>query len=289
MALRRGLLLCGIVAVSSGFMTGCGSNSETDQSEIKIIGGEEVKDGQADNRRWSTVAITTDYEVTPGKGTHLANGKSFCSGTLVGRRIVVTAAHCIQKFDEVTKKKLPEYILPKATDYVVSFDTKVSQQGNWRRAAQVIAHPDWSPNETLSPQPTTPPNDIGVIILAEDAPALAKVATIADTDIAPEAGSMIDLAGYGITSNRNNNDTGILRQVQTMFKTLDGNIQRFSVGQLFKGACAGDSGGPAYIQVDGEYQLMGATSTGIEIGGYCLGMVANYTDARYYHDWILKH
>jgi secreted trypsin-like serine protease len=89
-----------------------------------------------------------------------------------------------------------------------------------------------------------------------------------------------------VTLNRAQNDTGILRQVTTALTSEDSRIRRFTVGQFFRGACAGDSGGPAYVQINGDHQLAGATSTGAEFLGTCLGLINNYTDVRYYKDWI---
>lgn len=286
---RNRKLVLGFVTLGLGaFAAACGEQN-MQASNVDIIGGQPVANNQADNRRWSTVAITTDYATDKAKPSLLSAGHSFCSGTLVAENIVVTAAHCLQKFDPDTKQKKDELILPRATDFVVSFATEVNDGSEWVRAAKVIPHVDWDIDQTLSPNPTSPPNDLGVIVLEQAAPATAQPAQIADLGVEPSPNGQIDLVGFGITQSRDQNDTGIMRQVTTTFKTIDATSQRFQVGAFFKGACAGDSGGPAYHQVDGEYLLMGATSTGAEFNGYCLGVMANYTDVRYYKDWILSH
>ena len=115
-----------------------------------------------------------------------------------------------------------------------------------------------------------------------------KPAKIAEMSFSVNESNPIHLAGYGVTLTRDNPDTGILRQVTTSIKSASSTAQRITVGAFMAGACAGDSGGPAYIEDGGEYKVIGATSTGAEIAGYCLGILNNYTDIRYYTDWIDK-
>ncbi len=280
-------MLSGVAVLALlGAAQGCGQAASQDVSDTKIIGGAPVPEGQQDERRWSTVALTTDFQRDPANPSTLDANHSFCSGTIVAPRIILTAAHCVQKFDATTREKLDELILPTANDFLIFFGTTVSRSGKWLRAAAAIPHPDWSPAETLSPQPTAAPNDIAVIVLGEDVPAEAKIAEIGEpTDSLP---ARIALAGYGVTTSRNTNDTGILRQVESAVTGNDAAVKRIGVGEFFRGACAGDSGGPAYVQKNGKYVVVGATSTGAEIAGQCLGLMNNYTDARYYKDWVLN-
>jgi secreted trypsin-like serine protease len=48
------------------------------------------------------------------------------------------------------------------------------------------------------------------------------------------------------------------------------------------GTCSGDSGGPIYLEQNGQYYLIGVTSRG---SGMC-DKVGIYTNALYYKDWI---
>jgi secreted trypsin-like serine protease len=266
-------------------LSACGVDSKQTSSDTKIVGGEEVSETQNDIRRWATVGITTDLQKPTTGESPMDNGKSFCTGTLISKTVIVTAAHCLQKFDPETQQKEEELILPNVSDFVVYFDTKVNPNGHYVRARAVIPHPKWSPKETLAPSPSSPPNDIGVIVLEEAAPDKAKPAKIGG-NVNLSEGDSIYLAGYGVTKSRNNNDTGILRQVRTDYGKIDRPAKRFSVGKYGYGACAGDSGGPAYAKVNGVYEVIGATSTGAEIFGQCLGILNNYTDVRPYKSWI---
>src|SRR5262245_60056005 len=114
------LLAAGLAAAA------CGSNNAAlEQSETKIIGGQNVPEGQQDERRWSTVALTTDAVTSADKPSTIDQKHSFCSGTIVAPRVIMTAAHCIQKMDPNTHQKLDELILPKETDFIVHFDSNV--------------------------------------------------------------------------------------------------------------------------------------------------------------------
>lgn len=269
-------------------VSGCGAPDQRgQQSEIKILGGRPVADTETDARRWSTVALTTDLASprNPDQGPILDQGHSFCSGTIISDRVIMTAAHCLQKFDDATRQKIPGYIFPKEENFLVYFGTQVKKEGKWIRASKVIPHPDWEPSETLSPLPSRAPNDIGLVVLSEKIPEGYKAVGIASKDLSLN-GKKVILAGFGVSGNRNRNDTGLLRAVQVGFQNANASIRRFGVGAFFRGACAGDSGGPAYVQEGDKLLLIGATSTGAEIFGQCLGIVNNYTDVRHYMDWI---
>jgi secreted trypsin-like serine protease len=283
-SITRWTLLSGfIVSVSWG----CGQPA-TDTSDLMIRGGQEVSADDLSTIRRSTVALTTDFVKPQDESTRnasmLESGKSFCSGTIVGPRVIVTAAHCVQELINNKDKGGP--LLPRPDHFVVHFDTKISRDGNFIRAEKVIPHPDWNPSQTLSPFPLSKPNDIGVVILSEDIPDSMIPVKIADPSLKVNGKAAV-LAGFGITKNRNNNDTGILRTLTSTFSAENGRIARVSHGTWFKGICAGDSGGPAYFEVDGELQLVGAASTGAEIPLLgCAGANSNSTDIRYYKDWI---
>ena len=266
-------------------LVGCGA-PEQHTADTKIIGGTTVDSDQDDARRLSTVALTSDVTSDPNRPSPLASGKSFCTGTVIAPRVVLTAAHCLQEFDPQTRET-GNLFYPRYRDYLVHFGTEVSAAAGQQIPAQkVIPHPNWSPKDTLSPQPSRSPDDIGIVILSRPIPNGYRVAPIAPLNIGLEEGDPVHLAGYGVTRTRENNDTGVLRQVTTEFQSRNARLKLVTVGAPERGACGGDSGGPMYIKRDGRLQVVGATSTGAEDDGRCLGVRNNYTDARRYTDWI---
>ena len=355
-----------ISVASLVLITSCGGDSRlkvdsqdqlNSENQQFIRGGKEVKEEQKDFRNWSTIALTTDMEMVPvSKGSEekvspLSLGKSFCSGTLVHKRVVVTAAHCVRKMDRKTGKFTNEYSF-EPENFIVSFDNKVSEDGNWVRAEAVYAANRWNSKTTTTPTPKKPPHDIAVIILEDEAPSdVARPIPIADKKYKIKKGQTIYAVGYGVSSSRNKNDTGILRQVKTPVRVVDDIAWRISakgatdfgdqerqeeeeginegdnydegddigndssssggnegvdeaegeaggsggifgqiLGELFGGfgICGGDSGGPAYMLVNGKLRLFGAASIGLDLMGMkCLGH-GTYTDVRYYKTWIHK-
>ncbi len=54
------------------------------------------------------------------------------------------------------------------------------------------------------------------------------------------------------------------------------------------GACHGDSGGPAYLALEGGYALWGVTSRGLNDPNDDCSQFAIYTKAMPYANWIVK-
>ena len=282
-------LHCFAVSATLVLLSACGTapNKEV-LSDIDIVGGQPVPESRNDVRRTATVALTTDVKGSDASlPPALDRGSSFCTATIIAKNAIVTAAHCLQKFDAKTKKKVDGNIFPMAEDFIVYFGTQVSREGTWIRAKRVVPHPDWNPTLTLQPAPASAPHDIGVIVLSEDIPEGYEVAKIAPLDMKLDGGAVY-LAGFGVTKSRNKNDTGTLREVETKFQSLDKKSQRLTVGAWGRGACAGDSGGPAYVKNGNNWFVTGATSTGPELFGRCIGVANNYTDIRYYTGWIAQ-
>jgi secreted trypsin-like serine protease len=229
--------------------------------------------------------LTTDVQGDDqSKAPALQRGVSFCTGTIISPRVILTAAHCVQEFDPASRQK-GGLLFPNASDFLVYFGTQVKNDESYIRAAKVVPHPEWDPAATLQPFPRTAPNDIAILVLSQDIPKGYEPVQIADPSLSLD-NEQAALAGFGVPFSRSIGNTGTLRQVDVRVTGVNTAAKRFSVGALFRGACAGDSGGPAFIKVGDEFQLVGATSTGAELLTACIGVINNYTDARQYKSWI---
>ena len=251
----------------TSLLASCGTEIEH-TSDVKIVGGEEVLETQNDPRRFSTVALTSEDRI--------AKGKSYCTGTIIDKKAIITAAHCLYDGD----KKLEDSSLMR-----VSFGIKVGvAEAQYRKVKAVHQHSNFDITRPLFRKQ----DDVAVLILSEDIPSGYKPVSIVDKNLNTPIFQAMRLSGFGVNFSRKENTTGVLRQVDSMITEYNSFTYVFQTGDQFhgKGACPGDSGGPAFVVRDEQYYVMGVLSTGYSYSdGRCLGM-NHYTDLRYYSGFI---
>ncbi|MES2965567.1 MAG: trypsin-like serine protease, partial [Bdellovibrionota bacterium] len=97
------------------------------------------------------------------------------------------------------------------------------------------------------------------------------------------------LSGYGNSNGKAGTGAGKLRWVETTIKKADYTKSEILVEQSKgKGACHGDSGGPAYVKVDGTLVLIGVTSRGVDDANNDCSVSAAYTSIPFYSAWIKR-
>jgi secreted trypsin-like serine protease len=237
-----------VVGLSLLTMAACGQqlNSESTGSKILIVNGQTPPAEQNDERVFSTVAITDPINAR--------EGHSWCTGTLITSNVLITAGHCV------------------GSTAWAAFGRTVKEKGLIRVIKQV-RHPKFAKKNLI--------NDIAIFILEKNAPSDFSPAKIFDGDIKTD--SSVAIAGFGVTSFRGKNDSGILRQTEVFVKSINTSPTPEFVlaGKNGEDTCQGDSGGPAYVKVDDHYEVVGATSW----GDGC-GKEGHYTDLRAHKDFI---
>lgn len=225
-------------------------------------------------------------------------GRSTCTGTLIARNIVLTAAHCIA--DNGIKAVAVIF----ATD-----DSKVSQD-QVRYAVGGAIHPDYLKGiDQSSASDTTAWNDLALLKLSADAPADFSTARLPaamnDVNLLPK--SKVTLSGFGITNavvrrvvkDKKGNQrilelpssgAGVLRKIDgILVKQMSADKKEIILDQSKStGACHGDSGGPAFIQTkDGSAMQVGVTSRGTNQLGNC-NESAIYTNVAAHLPWLAE-
>ena len=287
--MNRILLAFTFVALAS-----CGSknsNSLDTKTSAHIINGQEVKENAL-----ITTSIVGLYDV---KANYI------CTGSLIAPNVVMTAAHC-----------MPE----RASDMRVVFGNDIDDMMNAREVDVLQEHvlrvtdfkvsTKWNPSDENRQVDT---GDIALIKFKGAIPEGYKIATILPNQNLIKKGTMVTVAGYGVNvidgevidprkyknldqaiedgevfcddDKRNcmkveSSGDGLLRQTQAPISSVQDTEVRLDERKA--GTCSGDSGGPAYIEQNGQYYLFGVTSR----GSLLCNETGVYTNALEYMQWI---
>jgi hypothetical protein len=171
-----------------------------------------------------------------------------CTGTLIGPRIVLTAAHCVSGF---------------SAEHVTVFFGNSILEAQGRHVSEVKWHESYNARRIT--------NDIAMVRLAENPPAgiepipfLPHSMGITDADI----GKPLEFVGFGIT------EAGVSGTKMTVHNNLTwicvygdcdiagGTVNTICQDQVPGGPCQGDSGGPAFVNRLGQEYVCGVTSFG---------------------------
>lgn len=216
--LRRGAT-CALLTMTLAACSTDGEQATSSLDEVRsdIVGGQ------------ATSAL-------PAVGALTRFGSSFCTGTLIGPRKVVTAAHCLEG---VSASSIRFAIGPNAGNPEASL-----------RVASITPHPQYN-RFSLA-------NDIGFVTLADDAP-VAPMKTLPSMN-GSFVGQSLVFVGYGVNNGFSQTGGGVKRFVSMAISSVSATTFRYD--DRDRNTCNGDSGGPAFAQVDGELLVAGVTSYG---------------------------
>lgn len=198
-----------------------------------------------------------------------------CSGTLVGCRTFVTAAHCVcGSADDFVTCTQSELIPPERLR--VFF-----QLAGFAQVASVTISPDFAFGEA---------GDIAVLQLSEAVTGIDP--TPINALIKPSAGTSGDIVGFGRTLNQAGilSDAGIKREGKVTVADCNRIVPNSThVCWQFLGTnsstCSGDSGGPLFIDFGEGARLAGVTSGGSNSS--CEAPDRSFdTDVFVYSNWV---
>ena len=232
-------------------------------AQADIFGGEDVR--ASDGVQNSIVALYQQTSNTQG---------ALCTASLLGQDVALTAAHCVSGSSMRT---------------VLIFGRTLQsrqQSPNVRQVSRVLISPRWSRSEGQGMDE----GDIALVRFEGGLPSGYHAAEPLSSDAALKAGQKLILAGYGISNAVTHTGAGVLRKTEvTLIDPRPGKTEMILDQTHGKGACHGDSGGPAFLKLGARLILAGVTNRGYPATApdNCASDVV-YTKVSAYYSWIEK-
>lgn len=226
-----------------------------------IVGGTEVS---ADHLLAKKVVLIL--------GTTQMGGRGYCTGIVIDKDVILTAAHCIN---------------PAIVKYYVIPHIDMSPESGYDRVRDSILVTKWITHEDYVDEGNKQFNDVALLKLERPVPGDYEPIPLYDGK-AKLSSQEVTLAGYGRTSETSR-DSSYLRFTTKSIKDVLVNYKG-EKGAMYltngdvKGACEGDSGGPVFYEVNKQVQLAAVISTtfGPDAMTFCHGIVK----AMYVPDFI---
>jgi secreted trypsin-like serine protease len=254
------------ILLSATLIVGC--DHKEDASNVGMCSGDGIVGGKSVGSRDSMA--TKAVMVLARLNDHES---SLCTGTLIARNVVITAAHCL------TGAKSARVVFD--VDPVCNSDYNPNTQSIDVRKFAV--HPKY--NEKIKGK-----DDLALLKLRSPAPSNYEVIPLYD-GTSQLSSQRVTYAGYGRT-RENDELSQALRTVVKNYsdtKVLP-NGRNLVTSQINgRGICQGDSGGPVFFEVNNRMQLAGVNSVvaGRSEASVCRGISeAMYIPAHM--EWINK-
>jgi hypothetical protein len=199
-----------------------------------------------------------------------STGGALCTASLIGKNMAVTAAHCIQSGGYAP---------------VMIFGPNVrSPESVQRPVTGEAVNPAWNQNAGRGMDQ----GDIAVVKFGGGLPPGYKAAALASPTDEIQKGESAVLAGYGISNASTQQGAGVLRKTTVQVDNPRRGKSEMILDQSHgRGACHGDSGGPAYFQRSKKMVLAGVTNRSYpnSAADDC-GHKVVYTKIAAYRPWI---
>lgn len=187
--------------------------------------------GRKNELSHSVVALVTESE----------KGQALCTGTLIEKDLVLTAAHCVEGN-------------PDRLVVVFGAQVKAAKPENMREVVAYVQHPRWH-------QPTEDGRgDLALVRFSGDLPDGFAPAKLASSEADLKIGTSVKLLGYGVTNGSTHVGAGILRETETSIVEKHSKTELVLDGKKTS-VCFGDSGGPAFVKKGDSFLMWGVDSS----------------------------
>ncbi len=213
----------------------------------------------------------------PGVGTLVANRRSFCTGTLIASRLVVTAAHCITAAQRsMNRNQTVQFRIDLPTGQGTNF------KATYHDVGIVKTHPQYSSSRGGLA------NDVGYMTLKKDVAGVTPIPINTTKLDQTWVGKQVTFLGYGLIQTQPRpRSPGRKYSANITLRTVS--ADRIRTQDKGKSICSGDSGGPGLYKFNGEMRIIAVNSyvTGRTSGRQPLCDGAGWSfRVDYYVSWL---
>lgn len=181
-----------------------------------------------------------------------------CSGVVVGRNLVLTAGHCVDR-------PVPHAMLLRSGNGLTTIEIDA-----------VAIHPNWTRAQFERGKPGP---DIALVRTRGALPEAFRPLPLSRVTGLPANGTRFVLAGRGVAAEGDARSAGVARTVPqaVLLRFVGGQVKLAPIGKAPAGACDLDSGGAVLTEEDGQTVLAGTIAYAVGAGARGCGAASVVT------------